>query len=52
MLEPVARSADAEEAEQVFIEEVAPNEAYTDSLAEIGDGIDERCGIDIDEQAG
>jgi hypothetical protein len=51
-LEPAARAEDADEAREVFIEEVAPNEAYTDSLAELGDAIDERCGIDIDEPAG
>jgi hypothetical protein len=48
-LEPAARAEDADEARQVFIEEVAPNEAYTDSLADIADGISDRCDVDIDD---
>jgi hypothetical protein len=47
-LEPVARAADAQEARDVFVEEVAPNEDYTESLGEIGDAISDRCGVDID----
>jgi hypothetical protein len=47
-LEPVARAADDDEARDVFVEEVAPNEEYTESLAEIGDAISDRCDVDLD----